>query len=468
MDASTAFVFSSTQPLHFAHFPGLLPKDVQLVVPTLNSRALKVVSFASASAIALEVRSRRRSRRARVCRSKRSMCNADRLVTDSSIDVEALAAEAELLARRSVAERLFQLPARQLKQELEVRGVDTSASLDKADLLEVGTLRGILPGAFDANASGRPRRRKLADEESPPPVIVALRRIAPLDADYIPSGVFTDGERVALPLWAEDEPNARPMWFLLDTAIRKTTISYSTAKRLGVAQDEGVARGLRFAGESVGDLPVQVVPDGIAVLGPPSAKIAGLIGPDLLYAWDIDFDVARCVCRAWPAGPKLIPGFGPAGAIEIELQGNQGLLEVSANLRGTTCSGSENSGPPLRAVVDFGQTYSACNWAAARQVGIAGAGDPCVKPAGQWLNLDGTPIDVFEAELGVELPGRVSGVLSGARVCAKRLFWLADTLPMMERLGFNPSEPMAVLGLDTVFRSRLAVSARHRRLFLPM
>lgn len=298
-------------------------------------------------------------------------------------------------------------------------------------------------------------------------MVVALRRVPPVQS-YLPSGAFTDGERLALPLWLASEQSPKPMWFLLDTVMRRTALTKTAARHLGVVQDE-VVRGLCFANEPLDDLPVQIIPDGAAVLGPKEAEVQGILGADFLHSWDLDLDLPRGLCRAWPAGDELPRGFSLPDAVEIPLQGHQGLLEVKARLRGTVCNGqSETSGPSLKAVVDLGQTYSACNWAAAAQVGISGAGDPCVRKAGQWLDLDGNQMDVYEAEMGVELPGRVGGVLQGVRLCTERLFWLADTLPLLERLGFNPSEPMAVLGLDTVGRVRLSVSARHRRLWLPM
>jgi len=215
---------------------------------------------------------------------------------------------------------------------------------------------------------------------------------------------------------------------------------------------------------------MQVVPDDSVVLGAAGDKASGLLGLDFLHGWDVSLDVPRRVARAWRAGETMGPGlarsFGVEDVLEVPLRGRQGLLEVRARLRGTVCSGEE-AGQPLRALVDLGQTYSACNWAAARQVGVEGPDAPCVRRAGQWLGLHGRPIDVYEAEMGVELPGRAGGVLQGVRVCEQRRFWIAESLPLLERLGFETWEPCAVLGLDTVGRSRLGVSARHRRLFLP-
>jgi len=370
--------------------------------------------------------------------------------------------------RSNAMQGLLGLRTTELKRELRLRGLDTSASFDRPALLELGATRGLLPPSTSSGSGGRGGRRRRALDEAPEaPVNVALRRIEQ-QGPYLPSGPFTDGERIALPLWHEADPAAEPMWFLLDTAIRRTALSQAAAQRLGVGATGGLVRGLRFAGEAVGELVVQIVPDNVSsVLGPPDAGIAGLLGPDFLHSWDLDLDVARGVCAAWRADDELVRGFGPRDALEVELQGTQGLLEVTARLRGTVCSGSEQSGPPLRAVVDLGQTYSSCNWAAARQVGVTGPDAPCVRHAGHWLDLKGRSVEVCEADLGVELSGRVSGVLRGARVCEQRLFWLAENLPMLERMGFHPSEPCAVLGLDTVGRARLAVSARHRRLWIP-
>lgn len=360
---------------------------------------------------------------------------------------------------------LLELTARELKRELRLRGLDTSGSFDRETLLELAAVRGLIPAAAEASPRRR-RRRGIRDPMPAAPVVVALRRVA-ASGEYLPSGLFTDGERFALPLWSEVDQSTGPMWFLLDTAIRTTTLAASAARRLGVPAGGGMLRGLRFGREPVAPLRVQLIPDDAAVLGPQGAGVVGLLGLDFLFSWDLDLDVPRRACRAWPAGPELPRGFGPRDAVEIELLGRQGLLEVQARLRGTVCSGSDKAGPLVRAVVDLGQTYSACNWAAARQLGVLSRDSPCVRPAGQWLDLDGLPIDVCEADLGVELPGRVSGVLSGSRVLEKRLFWLADKLPLLERMGFDQANPCAILGLDTVGRARLVISARHRRLFLP-
>ncbi|CAK0798602.1 unnamed protein product, partial [Prorocentrum cordatum] len=183
---------------------------------------------------------------------------------------------------------LLSLRTGELKRQLRLRGLDTSTCFDRECLLEKGSRAGLLPpdakltlggaaGAAapasstasaraQARARARAQRRALRSGPPPAPVNVSLRRV-PAQGQYLPSGLFTDGERVALPLWSEAEPEAEPLWFVLDTAIRRTALSKSNAARLGVSDGLGVARGLRFAGEPVGDLSVQVVPDGSAVLG---------------------------------------------------------------------------------------------------------------------------------------------------------------------------------------------------------
>lgn len=329
-------------------------------------------------------------------------------------------------------------------------------------LLELGTESGVLP-----HSAGR-RRRRLAAQVDEPPIIVALKRVRPHHEDLVPSGAFTDGERLALPLWSTTTPSERPRWFVLDTSLRRSAISASYAAMLGVAPAGGPLRCLQLANEPVGELNVQVVPDGSVVLGSSSENIVGLLGMDFFHRFDLDLDLQKGIGRAWPSGSSLPRGFGLHDAVEIELKGDRGLIEVDARLRGTPCSGTDQRSEPLRALVDLGQTYSACNWIAAQQVQIFGGGDPCIRRAGEWLDSDGRPVEVHEADLGVELPGRVSGVLQGERLCSSRLFWLAESLPILERLGFDSSKPLAVLGLDTVGRVRLAISAKQRRLWLPM
>eukprot|EP00439_Symbiodinium_sp_Y106_P078480 s13_g17.t1 len=382
------------------------------------------------------------------------------------------------VAERTVAERLQEMSARDLRRELQLRGLDTDTSPDKQMLLELGTESGVLP-----HSAGR-RRRRLAAQVDEPPIIVALKRVRPHHDDLVPSGAFTDGERLALPLWSTTTPSERPRWFVLDTSLRRSGISASYAAMLGVAPTGGPVRCLQFANEPVGELNVQVVPDGSVVLGSSSENIVGLLGMDFFHRFDLDLDLQKGIGRAWPSGSSLPRGFGLPDAVEIELKGERGLIEVDARLRGTVCSGIDQRSEPLRALVDptnalrlpkgpctfnlshlqdLGQTYSACNWIAAQQVQIFGGGDPCIRRAGEWLDSDGRPVEVHEADLG-----RVSGVLQGERLCSSRLFWLAETLPILERLGFDSSKPLAVLGLDTVGRVRLAISAKQRRLWLPM
>lgn len=366
---------------------------------------------------------------------------------------------------------LLNLKTSKLKRALTLRGFDTTASFDRSALIELGVKGGVFPSStLDSirGAGTRVRRRRSLYSTPIAPVRVALRLVKS-EGLYLSSGLFTDGERLALPLWHEADPSAGPLWFLLDTAIRRTAVSQALAQRLAIPAGGGIVRGLRFAGEPVSDLQVQVVPEGSKVLacsGGSSSSIAGLLGLDFLYAWDLDLDTPRSQCAAWRAGPNLAQGFGPRDALEVELRGQQGLLEVDARLCGTVCSGTDRVGPPLRAVVDLGQTYSACNWAAAKEIGVEAA-SPCVRMAGQWLDLDGKQADVYEADLGVELSGRVSGVARASRTLEQRLFWLSDSLPLLERMGFNPTEPCAMLGVDAVGRTRLAISARHRRLWLP-
>ncbi|CAE7946421.1 unnamed protein product, partial [Symbiodinium sp. KB8] len=259
--------------------------------------------------------------------------------------------------------------------------------------------------------------------------------VRPHHEDLVPSGAFTDGERLALPLWSTTTPSERPRWFVLDTSLRRSAISASYAAMLGVAPAGGPLRCLQLANEPVGELNVQVVPDGSVVLGSSSENIVGLLGMDFFHRFDLDLDLQKGIGRAWPSGSSLPRGFGLHDAVEIELKGDRGLIEVDARLRGTPCSGTDQRSEPLRALVDLGQTYSACNWIAAQQVQIFGGGDPCIRRAGEWLDSDGRPVEVHEADLGVELPGRVSGVLQGERLCSSRLFWLAESLPILERLG---------------------------------
>lgn len=57
---------------------------------------------------------------------------------------------------------------------------------------------------------------------------------------------------------------------------------------------------------------------------------------------------------------------------------------------------------------------------AQREVGVNDPSHPCTRPAGQWNDVDGQPINVYEADLGVELPGRVGGVLPSIKLCGGR------------------------------------------------
>eukprot|EP00929_Paragymnodinium_shiwhaense_P100605 TRINITY_DN63067_c0_g1_i1.p1 TRINITY_DN63067_c0_g1~~TRINITY_DN63067_c0_g1_i1.p1 ORF type:complete len:507 (+),score=73.24 TRINITY_DN63067_c0_g1_i1:88-1608(+) len=378
-----------------------------------------------------------------------------------------------------INDQLLSLRTSQLKRELRVRGLDTSASFDRSSLLELGVSAGLLPAAAAPHVvqagDVRKKRSKRRRTEDPADadVVVALRRVMG-DASLLPLGTCTDGERLALPLWRETEGSkAEPMWFLLDTLQRRTFLAYSAAERLAVKQSPTERGKLELSGLRFGDAEVPslrdvgVLPDGAPIFGD---QVSGILGLDFLHSWDIDLDVARLRCYAWKAGDTLARGFGAyRDGVQVELRGTQGLLEVEARLRGTVCSNSDASGggPPIRAVVDLGQTYSSCNWAAARQVDISGPHDPCVREAGTWLGLNGREVEVYEADMGVALAGRVAGVLPGERIMDNRHFWIAESLPLLERLGFNPAEPCAILGLDTVGRSRLSFSARQRKLAIP-
>jgi len=380
-----------------------------------------------------------------------------------------LDAEAEVAVQRdeqNIGEHLLKLRSHELKHELQIRGLDTSTSFDRMSLIELGESAGVLPPR-NSMTKKRRRARALDFANSSAPVVVALRHV-PAAGSYLRVGPFTDGDRVAVPLWHEACMPVQPMWFLLDTAVRGAALSEEVAHLLGVGQGN-VLKDFRFAGEIVDEMRVQqILLRTDPVLGPPDAGIAGILGLEFLHAWDVDLNISQLRCHAWRSANRIPQGFGDWGALEVPLHGNQGLLEVSAQLCGTTCSGKERRGSPLRAVVDLGQTHSSCNWIAAKQVGVNDSSDPCVRHAGNLLDLDGRQLDVHETEMGVEFSGRVSGVLEGSRLCENRLFWISDTLPMLEKLGFNLAEPCAVLGLDTVGRSRLAMSAKHRRLWIPM
>lgn len=218
------------------------------------------------------------------------------------------------VAERPIAERLQQMSARELKHELQIRGEDTQASPDKQLLLELSAESGVFPHS----SGGRKRRISQVDEA---PIVVALKRVTP-NADLIPSGAgFTDGERLALPLWSDSHGL---LWFLLDTSLRRSALREGLAQEL--CKDGSRASGLQFASEAVGELDVQIVPDDSVVLGPQSADISGLLGVDFLHCFDLDLDLQRSICRAWPSGPTLPRGFGLTDAVEIEMREEQGLL----------------------------------------------------------------------------------------------------------------------------------------------
>eukprot|EP00913_Durusdinium_trenchii_P026764 g25105.t1 len=240
------------------------------------------------------------------------------------------------VAERSNAERLQQMSARELKHELQIRGVDTQASPDKQLLLELGMESGIFP-----HSSGGRRRLSRISQVDEPPIVVALKQVTQ-DADLIPSGAgFTDGERLVCGPRIQQKLSSE-----LDTSLKRSAVRASIAEELG-----SVGRpcsGLRFASE-----PVQIVPDDSVVLGPDRANISGLLGVDFLHYFDLDLDLQRGICRAWPSGPALPRGFGLPDAVEIELFQDKGLLLVDAQLRGTVCSGTDTCGPPLRAVLEW-------------------------------------------------------------------------------------------------------------------
>lgn len=375
----------------------------------------------------------------------------------------------------TVARSLLDLSTPELRHELKLRGLDADDAADRSSLLEHAASSGLLPANLGPVVSHSSRRVLASDfagtgHIAPAPVTTVMRRIAV--GDHVLPGAmsFTDGERLAIPLWSEIDDTCRntgePLWFVLDSAITRSVISDSMARRLGVPPDGGKLRALRFAGEPVDELDVRVVPDQFSVLGDPREGIAGLLGPDFLHGWDIDLNVTLQRCHAWPAMHQLHRGFGWREALEVEVTGTRGLLEVRARLRNGLPDDPEQVGKPVRAVVDLGQTYSSCNWLAAEQMGIT-RNSPSVHHAGEWMTLGGEEAKVYETHCDVELDGRIAGVLRGTRVFANRIFWVSDSLPLLEKLGFSPAEPLAVLGLDTVGRSRLTVSARHRLLCIP-
>lgn len=246
--------------------------------------------------------------------------------------------------------------------------------------------------------------------------------------------------------------NGQTARLLLDTGAGQSVLTRATAMRLGLRMKSGVvvpthgvggtsrdypviATDLRLGALALPDRVTAVVPDRIGTPG--GSNPDGLLGMDILRAYDLDLDLAqhRLTLYRGPACPKVpLPMPGPATVVETALTA-QGHLVMRASL----------DGRPVLAMLDTGAQHSVVTTRAANLSPAALAADPIVSLFGVGPNSAAAHMHRF------------TSITIGR-----------ETIPTPALIVLNSTPPDydMVIGMDFLSDRRLWISAATGRIFL--
>jgi predicted aspartyl protease len=239
---------------------------------------------------------------------------------------------------------------------------------------------------------------------------------------------------------------------LLDTGAAHSVLTRAAAMRLGLRMKPGVitasqgvggisrdfaviATDLRLGALALGDRVTDVVRDRIGVPGGPGPD--GLLGIDILRAYDLDLDFARRTLTLYrgPACPDVpLPMPGPATVVETALSA-QGHLVMRAAL----------DGRPVLAMLDTGSQHSVVTARAAALSPAELAGDRKV-----------TLFGVGPASADAYLHRFASITIGRQTIRDPRLIVLDSAAPDYDM----------IIGMDYLAGRRLWISAATGRIFL--
>jgi predicted aspartyl protease len=289
------------------------------------------------------------------------------------------------------------------------------------------------------------------------PVLLALLWLPLLGACAGPRCGLTQAAALPIALTG-DQPlvdigiNGRAARMLLDTGAAHSVLTRAAAMRLGLRMKPGVvtasqgvggvsrdfavtAADLRLGALALGDRVTDVVPDRIGVPG--TASPDGLLGMDILRAYDLDLDFGRRRLTLYrgPACPDVpLPMPGPATVVETALSA-QGHLVMRAAL----------DGRPVLAMLDTGSQHSVVTARAAALSPAELAGDRKV-----------TLFGVGPASANAYLHQFASITIGRQTIRDPRLIVLDSAAPDYD----------LIIGMDHLAGRRLWISAATGRIFL--
>lgn len=249
--------------------------------------------------------------------------------------------------------------------------------------------------------------------------------------------------------------NGHPAHLMLDTGAERTTLTEDAARRLGLLADfhpselvKGVGGNVR-AGEVRPDLATAgggklpgigfvVVPNSLPPVG--DQTVDGLLGADMLGAYDIDLDI----------GHHLVRLYDPAACPTPSLPWRRDYDEVSAHLsrHRHIAFPITLDGHKLTAFIDTGAQLSLLDAAATSQMGVT------------------------EAALGQDQPVQMQGVSAEVVTARQHRFGrmgLADAVLLAPTVAVMPlrlDDADLLMGADVLQRERIWLSYATQRIFV--
>lgn len=205
-----------------------------------------------------------------------------------------------------------------------------------------------------------------------------------------------------------------PFDFMVDSGLTTEMITPHLASSLGLKPGSSVVRGLSAGGESAEGL-VELkglslccgtagakgkdlnIPSLNAVITDfpqeridPKHDVEGMLGMELLDLFDVDFDFPKNRMRLW--SPGTVAGeAGRAGMVTIP----DAVLNETGLLGMRVTSTDASSKQPLIGLLDCGASFSVCNWAAAKYLGLPPRDDAKAysnSPTIMGIGIDGKPL----------------------------------------------------------------------------
>lgn len=345
--------------------------------------------------------------------------------------------------------------AREIKQLLVARGVDTSGVFEKADLVRLALEQPSAPSA------PQPART------------IPLR---PVGAQEGFGGVYAGDAKVYRSIQAELTDMQRSVDLVIDTASSNSLLSPSLASSLGgsstgatvtASSATGDSAGLtqvRLGAVSVGGIPCGTLEPVVMQLPLADASL-GILGLDVLARLDLDLRFEREEAEVYEARTFASAGdtsglapvlcaFGPGRLLTIR------VALVSA--RAADSAAASASGAPVVAIVDSGSPTTLANWAAASAAGIERDVDTR-RGTQAVIGVTGEAVPVDEADAVV----RIEPAAGQQGTIQRRVKLSIGDVPIFQALGLQGT-PALVLGLDVLGTKRLVLAVADGRIWLPV